>query len=359
MAVKTLLGGWGYILQYSPEEIVDKAVRGQSLPRGLSRLEAELKRYKCEGDEARTWEVISEYIKYSDNIIVPINSLIKADITNEEASLASKFCGHRGLHVGGIGYLDPKRIISYYCGKCDKEYECPPKIEIFIGEEFGSLIFDDKKKIGSVIGMCNTCNEAIIHICPVWDGQNPDPKYIFSDHTGKFIRPTPESIEKVLAEVQTQANNEGKFDGNLATRAGKWAAIINYDLGNKIAELEKLAAKRDVELYEQNLGKTIDYIYNRIKNRMGGEIHIFVDEGSGYADPNDESCVENIEKLLIYLPKVKVPEEPATKEKLSFILSNYQKNILEKRLDDIKTEKTNLDLEASRLNAKRISIPKV
>ena len=55
-------------------------------------------------------------------------------------------------------------------------------------------------------GECKTCATPVISACPVWEGQTPDVKYIAKDYSGKFIKPTTDSIEEILKDKKHEGH---------------------------------------------------------------------------------------------------------------------------------------------------------
>ena len=345
MAIESVKGGWTYSERHDIRDIYKKAMAGEPLPSGLSDLESQIKKLSNTLDiEEVIWRRASR--DHGREIIVRFDSLLKIDITDEERQAAVEFADQR-IHIGGIGYVDPSRIISYYCGKCDEEYEGPPKIEVYISDETDK--FDEYQiKIGSVLGECKTCAEPVISACPVWEGQTPDVKYIAKDYSGKFIKPTTDSIEEILKDA-AEAAEKGKFDVRSTKIAQRWAEIIGYDLGNKIKDLEDLAPKQDLQIYEQNLESTVDEIRDHMRNWLDDTLH--VREYDGEISDGDQFFLEKFEGLLKYLPKIKVPENPELREKIKFILDSYRK--------DLEADKAKLEKRVSELNVSINALPKI
>jgi len=110
MGVEQIFGGYEFREYFNVDDIFKKATNGESLPVCLSDLEAEVKRVE---DPILKMHLIRRKAGSSDpRICHPIESWVKVDVTPEEKTKMLDYTGGRQMHIGGIGFIEPSRIIS-------------------------------------------------------------------------------------------------------------------------------------------------------------------------------------------------------------------------------------------------------
>jgi len=267
----------------------------------------------------------------SSRMSARIDPFVNVDITEEERSRASEYCGGRALHVGGIGFIAPERIMSHYCPECDKEFDGAPEISVFIGDSLGLGEWKGTKEIGSVIGKCNECEGYIIGMCPVYDNQDIDVKYVKKDDLGLLIKPTESDIEKRLEEHKKEADERGEITHSELKITRTLAEVIGYAVEDKIKELEDFAKERDLEMYMDKLPEHIDQMYDHFNEWVFKDMRCLFDDEYGIY-PTHEHFYENMKELIEKMHQIPMPENDKTKSRIIEMIHHYREDFLAEQL---------------------------
>jgi len=253
------------------------------------------------------------------------NDWLTAELTPEESmklTMIRKEGVPTGVYTtGNLGYIDPKKVRSYFCGECGKEYEGSPELRIYIefGDErtgrhiIGNYIFlhYEETKLHGILGG------------PVLEEDAIDIKYIVEDNSGKFIPITRERIEKEIEKAHKRVDDGWKAFSEIR-EIEKLSKLAGFNFDKKIKELRKY--DEDYEFKRYNQPENLKAMVENLSETMSFASFDYL-ESTGKRD--------TIEEFLDRLPKLTIPTE--LKENLKFVINSYT-DLYEEALEESKNE---------------------
>lgn len=220
--------------------------------------------------------------------------------------------------IYSIHFFHPKQVISYFCDECENTFQEEPKIEAYIRPE--KISRERPHAVASLLYKCKNCDKTF-YIGTIIDNLKEIPlEFIKFDGTGDYKKPTPESIEELLAEVEEAARAGYKNDEQIAT-CRHWAEKINYILDEeRIKNIGVIQRETYLKNFEKTLPELIETIKQNsyafdISNNTDAECSMY--EGTGLAG--------DMEHLLENLQHINLPEDEKIKEDILKILFLYRR----------------------------------
>lgn len=235
---------------------------------------------------------------------------------------------------------DPDLLIPW----CEGHHSETPYVEVAIWakEDRSDLV---KFKIGNYILSCVHCGEYLSE-GPVIEGDNPPLEYIKEDWTGEFFTATPENIERLLKQAESEA-----LKGESWTPVPKYVGMLTklgeragYPIKDRLDNLSALYERRVLENYVQKMPEEMKRIATHLE--ANPTFVMFEDEELGREmDP----AVDEIARFLEKYPKIKhiLPRDSQFREDVHFVLSTYRDLLFDSviRGDREKVTKLQKDIE--------------
>ncbi len=161
-----------------------------------------------------------------------------------------------------LGMILPHKIDSYYCVTCGTTHSDTPKVDIFI-KKYASC-----GDVADILYNCDTCGEFVYGGTLFENLDKLDPDMITFDETGKYKKPTPESIEELLTGAEIIAKKgegnleHGHYEQNLKI-VQRWSEEIDYEIEPKrIQNMKEIYQEEYLREAEENLPNIIKSIKN-------------------------------------------------------------------------------------------------
>lgn len=254
---------------------------------------------------------------------------VEVELSEKETSKLGS--GGGTYQLFDIGFLPPDKIKAHYCKECDVHYSGSPNIEVFI----------DKRDEASIVYGCKGCGDVFSYQY-INSAEGIPIEFIAEDQTGKYKRPTPESIEKLLDQTIEIARkgegrlNRGQYLGKLEI-ANKWAELISYEISDeRVNEIQQVHRRSYLESIERDLPQIVQEIKKSSYgfNTAGERVEdISVMEGSG--------LYHRLEILLESLPHINVPKGELQRDVLRILDANQKRYENEK--SHLEGEKSDLE----------------
>lgn len=242
-----------------------------------------------------------------------INYTFKLKLTPEQEK---KLQEDPKKEIYSIDFFHPKQVISYFCDECENIFQDEPNIEAYIRQERVS----SEVTYASILYKCKNCDKPF-YIGTVIENLEEIPlEFIEFDKTGDYKKPTPESIEELLAQAEENAK-KGYEDNERIAVCRHWAEKINYALDEeRIKNMGIIQREASLRNFEETLPELIEKIKQNsyafdISNDTGAECSMY--EGTGLAG--------YVGRLLENLPHINLPEDENLREDILKILFLYRR----------------------------------
>lgn len=243
------------------------------------------------------------------------------------------------LDLADVGFFHPDQVISYQCESCDDGCDGyfmdeKPRIDVYIRlESLGKVM-----PVANLFYKCKRCTN-VFHIGIELEGIDKIPaEFIVLDATGDYKKPTPKSIEELLATAEKRAT-EAFLDKDSIETCRHWAEKIGYKLDEeRIKQLDVTQRQAYLRSYEKNLPAHIEEIrkdsYAFKLGASAGDEECSMFEGTGLA--------EQVDKLLENLPHINLPEDKKLRGSILKILFQYRK-MYDNAIEQTITEKAEME----------------
>jgi hypothetical protein len=209
-----------------------------------------------------------------------------------------------------VGFVHPDQVLNFKCHDCG---DLPgEKLNVY-----AVIPYDDRAKedVAQAMYKCGECSRPLF---AAYIPQNllteiPD-ELILRDETGKYIRPTNESIETLFSEVEREAakGHWMKFHSDNLNIAQRWAGVIEYELDQSRIDALKTTCR---ESYIQRMIPKVPELVNEILEK---ELDFNLDESSGFS--GWDFVGERAMELFALLPHIPVPEDMELCAKIKRVL---------------------------------------
>mgnify|MGYP001569563225 CR=1 FL=1 len=251
---------------------------------------------------------------------------------------------------GKIGYFSPDEVKSYFCAKCNEEYQEKPKQDVFI-ELPGHRIYENH--IGVFHLKCNHCDEWILTYGLVKDKDVVDPKFIVKDDRGLFIPKTKEDVDKELEKLLGEAKK-----GPCLIRDEVviyWANNLGIDISVKLKEIEQIREEAYFKDYQERIPEVIKELERHSEFAGRGDQFLRKEHNESLTYEEGSGFFEIWGEFLKYLPKLSFT--PELKEKTLQIIKTIKGNAIshKKTIREYIEEKTKEANEAINEKDKEIN----
>jgi len=250
-------------------------------------------------------------------------------------------------------FLMPEQILSYYCGKCNKDYQGYPKINVVIRD---IKIRGDEDRDAHIGYLCNTCGTGVMAY-PLRNAElvKIPEEFITFDATGDYKRPTPKSIDDLFREIESEALT-GEGGGLKYPDYSKdieimlhWAEKIQFPINKgRLRRLDETYARNYLIRFRENLPNLLGKILDK---GIGFSLHY--DDGDECTPYEGFGLMDEVPSLLEALPNLTV-EDPLLRKRILRILNLYESMYVD-HADDLIFKKEELlkDLNKRISNTRR------
>jgi hypothetical protein len=215
-------------------------------------------------------------------------SWIIADLTEQERSLLtpSRYIAE-AFHTNNLGYIDPSKVKSYFCGELNQEFIGPPILNVYIEFEED---WEKDRIAGQYAFRHTTANNKNNYLILFGYISKDDvlnkkinPAFVKEDNSGKIIPITKEIIQKEINNQLKAIDDPLVWSQGDFRKAERLVELTSIDLKKEIEEARKYGFSKYVEKYSSS--KHLDEIFPDLEESAEFIGH---DEGGFYEDQFSE-----------------------------------------------------------------------